>query len=47
MTAGWGVWLAVLVTPVLISAGQILFKMTGLRLAERKGAGLASVATDP
>jgi undecaprenyl phosphate-alpha-L-ara4N flippase subunit ArnE len=47
MTAGWGVWLGVLITPILISTGQVLFKMTGLRLAERKGSGMLSLATDP
>jgi len=41
------VWAGLIVTPVMISAGQVLFKMTGMRLAGRPGSSFFGVLLDP
>jgi undecaprenyl phosphate-alpha-L-ara4N flippase subunit ArnE len=40
-------WVGLGVTPFLITAGQVLFKFAGLRLAARDGAGFLRVLIDP
>lgn len=47
MTGQKLLWVGLLLTPAMISAGQVLFKMTGLRLAERTDASPLRVLVDP
>lgn len=46
MNPGWSVWAGVAVTPLMIAAGQILFKLAGTRLEER-GLSFVRVLIDP
>ena len=47
MTGSAGTLVALVLTPVLISIGQILFKMAGLRHGARSDQNLLGVLTDP
>lgn len=47
MTGGAAVVAGLLLTPVLISLGQVLFKMAGQRLQVRDGGGVVAVMLDP
>lgn len=40
-------WASLIVTPILITLGQVLFKFAGLRLGEREGAAFVRVLLDP
>jgi len=46
MTLAPGVWAALILTPFLIAAGQVLFKMASERLGDG-AAGFAALAFDP
>lgn len=47
MTGGAPLAVGLLATPVLISAGQVLFKLAGTRLALREGRGPLGLLLDP
>jgi drug/metabolite transporter (DMT)-like permease len=41
------VWAGVVLTPLIISGGQILFRITGMRLHEKGGPGMLRMFLDP
>jgi undecaprenyl phosphate-alpha-L-ara4N flippase subunit ArnE len=47
MTGTWLVWTCILLTPVIIAIGQVLFKMTGMRIEARGGSSLTQFLFDP
>jgi undecaprenyl phosphate-alpha-L-ara4N flippase subunit ArnE len=47
LTSAAPVLLGLFLTPVLISAGQVLFKLAGTRLSLRQGRGVFSALLDP
>lgn len=47
MNASVMVWAGVFLTPVLISAGQILFRLTGMRLHEKGAPGILRMFYEP